>query len=125
MSVEQKLKPEDVPIVQDFLDVFPKDLRGLPPNREIDFVIDLAPGTAPISKTLYMMAPVELKELMTQLQELLHKRFIRPSFSPWGAPILFVKKKDDTMRLCIDYIKSNKVTVKNKYPLPHIDDLVH
>ena len=82
VSVEQKLKPEDVPVVQDFLDVFPEDLPGLPPEREIDFVIDLAPGTTPISKTPYRMAPAELKELKTQLQELLDKRFIHPSFSP-------------------------------------------
>ena len=103
VSVEQKLKPEDVPVVQDFLNVFPKDLLGLPPKREIDFVIDLVPGVAPISKTPYKMAPVELKELKTQLQELLDKGFMHPSFSPWGAPVLFVKKKYGTMRLCIDY----------------------
>ena len=123
VSVEQKLKPKDVPVVQNFLDVFPEDLLGLPPEREIDFVIDLAPSTTPISKTPYWMASVELKELKTQLQELLDTGFIRPSFSPWGAPVLFVKKKDGTMRLCIDYRELNKVTVKNKYPLPCIDDL--
>ena len=99
--------------------MFPDDSPGLPPKREID----LAPGNAPISKTPYRMASVELKELKTQLQELLDKGFICPSFSPWGAPMLFVKKKDGTMRLCIDYIELNKVNVKNKYPLPHIDDL--
>ena len=123
MQVEQKLRPEDVPVVQEFLEVFPEDLPGLPPNREIEFVIDLVPGTAPISKAPYRMAPTELKELKVQLQELLDKGFIRPSFSPWGAPVLFVKKKDGSMRLCIDYRELNKVTIKNKYPLPRINDL--
>ena len=103
--------------------MFQEDLLGLPPIREIDFAIDLVPGTAPISKTPYRMAPAELKELKTQLQELLDKGFIRPSFSLWGAPVLFVKKKDGTLRLCIDYRELNRVTVKNKYPLPRIDDL--
>ncbi|KAA0056645.1 ty3-gypsy retrotransposon protein [Cucumis melo var. makuwa] len=97
--------------------------QGLPPPREIDFVIELEPDTAPISKAPYRMAPVELKELKVQLQELLDKGFIRPSVSPWGAPVLFVKKKDGSMRLCIDYRELNKVTVKNRYPLFRIDDL--
>ena len=114
---------EDVPVVRDFLDVFPDDLPGLPPEREIDFLIDLVPGTAPISLPPYRMAPVELKELKTQLQELMDRGFIRLSISPWGAPVLFVKKKDDTWRLCIDYKQLNKVTIRNKYPLPRIDDL--
>jgi len=81
------------------------------------------PGTAPISIAPYRMAPTELRELKIQLQELLDKGFIHPSVSPWGAPVLFVKKKDGTLRLCIDYRQLNKVTVKNKYPLPRIDDL--
>ena len=110
-------------MVQEFLEVFPEDLPGLPLDREIEFVIDLLPGTAPISKAPYRMAPAELKELKVQLQDLLDKGFIRPSHSPWGAPVLFVKKKDGTMRLCIDYRELNKVTIKNKYPLPRIDDL--
>ncbi|TYK29809.1 ty3-gypsy retrotransposon protein [Cucumis melo var. makuwa] len=97
--------------------------RGLPPSREIDFAIELQPGTAPISRAPYRMAPAELKELKVQLQELLDKGFIRPNVSPWGAPVLFVKKKDGSMRLCIDYRELNKVTVKNRYPLPRIDDL--
>ena len=101
---ELKVKPEEVLVVNEFPDVFPEDLPGLPPDREIEFVIDLLPGTAPISKAPYRMAPAELKELKVQLQELLDKGFIRPSFSPWGAPVLFVKKKDGTMRLCIDYV---------------------
>ncbi|KAL5551368.1 hypothetical protein UlMin_001544 [Ulmus minor] len=98
-------------------------LPGLPPNREIQFEIELLPGTAPISKAPYRMAPAELKELQAQLQDLLDKRFIRPSHSPWGAPVLFVKKKDGTLRMCIDYRELNKVTIKNRYPLPRIDDL--
>ena len=93
---EQKLQPEDVPVVNEFLDVFPEELPGIPPEREISFEIELMPGTAPISKAPYRMAPVELKELQEQLKELLDKEFIRPSFSPWGAPVLFVKKKDGT-----------------------------
>ncbi|TYK11938.1 ty3-gypsy retrotransposon protein [Cucumis melo var. makuwa] len=111
------------PVVRDYLDVFPEELPGLPPHREIEFAIELEPGTVPISRAPYRMAPAELKELKVQLQELLDKGFIRPSVSPLGAPVLFVKKKDGSMRLCIDYRELNKVTVKNKYPLPRIDDL--
>ena len=114
---------EDIAIVRDYPDVFPDDLLGLPPEREVEFTIDLAPGTTPISKAPYRMTPMELKELKIQLQELLDKGFIRPSVSPWGAPVLFVKKKDGSMRLCIDYKELNKVTMRNKYPLPQIDDL--
>ncbi|GAB2303215.1 hypothetical protein Dimus_038375 [Dionaea muscipula] len=117
---EQRL--EDIPIVNEFPDVFPEDLPGLPPDREVEFVIDLVPGTKPISKARYRMASIELKELHAQLQELLEKGFIRPSVSLWGAPVLFVKKKG-SMRLCIDYREINKATMKNKYPLPRIDDL--
>ncbi|BBN69306.1 transposable element gene [Prunus dulcis] len=122
-SRTQELKLEDIPVVRDFPDVFPDDLPGLPPHREIEFTIELIPGTNPISQAPYRMAPAELKELKVQLQELVDKGFIRPSFSPWGAPVLFVKKKDGTMRLCVDYRQLNKVTVRNKYPLPRIDDL--
>ena len=114
---------EDVPVVRDFLDVFPDDLPGLPPEQEIDFPIDLVPDTALISLPPYRMAPAELKELKTQLQDLMDRGFIRPSVSPWGAPVLFVKKKDDTWRLSIDYRQLNKVTIRNKYPLPRIDNL--
>ncbi|KAL8120809.1 hypothetical protein AgCh_017842 [Apium graveolens] len=124
MDVEKEsVRIEDIPIVRDFLDVFPDELPGLPPDREIEFTIDLAPGTEPVSKAPYRMAPVEKKELAAQLQELLDKGVIRPSVSPWGAPVLFVKKKDGSMRLCIDYRELNKLTIKNKYPLPRIDDL--
>ena len=109
-------------MVKEFPVVFPEHLPRLPPNKEIEFSIDLLSRTTAISKEPYRMAPVELKELKRQLQELLDKGFIRPSVSPWGAPILFVKK-DGSMRLCIDYRQLNHVTVKNKYPLPRIDDL--
>ncbi|KAL0543546.1 hypothetical protein IC582_018644 [Cucumis melo] len=111
------------PVVRDYPDVFPEELPGLPPHREVEFAIELEPGTVPISRAPYRMAPAELKELKVQLQELLDKGFIRPSVSPWGALVLFVKKKDGSMRLCIDYRELNKVTVKNRYPLPRIDDL--
>ena len=117
------IKLEDVPIVCEYPDVFPEELHGLPPDREIEFNIELIPGTQPISIPPYRMAPAELKELKGQLQDLLDKGFIRHSCSPWGAPVLFVKKKDGSFRLCIDYRQLNKVTVKNKYPLPRIDDL--
>ena len=121
----QKAKPSvsDVDVVSEFPDVFPEDLPGLPPDREVEFQIDLIPGATPVAKAPYRLAPTEMKELMSQLQELLDKGFIRPSSSPWGAPILFVKKKDGSMRMCIDYRELNKRTVKNKYPLPRIDDL--
>ncbi|KAA3470880.1 DNA/RNA polymerases superfamily protein [Gossypium australe] len=115
---ETNLRIESVPIVCEYPDVFPEELPGLPSAREIEFGIELAPGTAPISIT-----PTELKELKAQLQELTDKGFARLSFSLWGFPVLFVKKKDGSMRLCIDYRQLNKVTVKNKYPLPRIDDL--
>lgn len=114
---------EMIPVVNEFTDVFPEELPGLPPSREVEFEINLIPGAEPISKAPYRMAPAELKELKEQLQELLDRKFIRPSVSPWGAPVLFVKKKDGSMRLCIDYREINKITVKNKYPLPRIDDL--
>ncbi|KAA0054785.1 pol protein [Cucumis melo var. makuwa] len=110
-------------VVRDYPDVFPEELPGLPPHREVEFAIELEKSTVPISRAPYRMAPAELKELKVQLQELLDKGFIRPSVSPWGAPVLFVKKKDGSMRLCIDYRELNKVTVKNRYPLPRIDDL--
>ncbi|KAL0554222.1 hypothetical protein IC582_008139 [Cucumis melo] len=111
------------PVVRKYPDIFPNELPGLSPPREIDFAIELESGIALISRAPYRMALVELKELKVQLQELLDKGFIRPSVSPWRAPVLFVKKKDGSMRLCIDYRELNKVTVKNRYPLPRIDDL--
>ncbi|GJR54892.1 putative reverse transcriptase domain-containing protein [Tanacetum coccineum] len=114
---------KDVPIVRDFPKVFPEDLPGLPPARPVEFQIDLIPGAAPVARAPYRLAPSEMKELSEQLQELSDKGFIRPSSSPWGAPVLFVKKKDGLFRMCIDYRELNKLTVKNRYPLPRIDDL--
>nr|GEZ68240.1 retrotransposon protein [Tanacetum cinerariifolium] len=106
-----------------FPDVFLDELPGIPPVHEVKFNIELIPGAEPISKATYRMAPIELKELKDQLQELLERGFIRPSVSPWGASVLFVKKKDGSMRLCIDYRELNKITIRNRYPLPRIDDL--
>ncbi|KAK8510296.1 hypothetical protein V6N12_073367 [Hibiscus sabdariffa] len=116
-------RPRDIRTVCDFPEVFPEELSGLPPDREVEFVIETHADAAPVSISPYRMAPKELKELKTQLQELLDRGFIRPSTSPWGAPVLFVKKKDESLRMCIDYRQLNKMTVKNKYPLPRIDDL--
>ena len=114
----------DLPrVVCEYVDVFPDDLPGLPQQRVLDFGIELHPGTSPISMTPHRMAPVELQELRVQLQELLDKGFIRLSTSPWGAPVLFGKKKDKTLRLFIDYRQLNRVTIKNQYPLLRIDDL--
>ena len=120
---ERETVPEDIPVVREYLSVFPNDLPGLPPDREIEFCVELIPRTAPISRAPYRLAPAELKELKAQLEELIEKGLIRPSHSPWGAPVLFVKKKDGSLRLCIDYREINKATIKNKYPLPRIDDL--
>ncbi|KAJ0871367.1 putative nucleotidyltransferase, Ribonuclease H [Helianthus annuus] len=114
---------DDLPVVREFPDVFPEELPGLPPHRQVEFQIDLTPGAAPIARAPYRLAPGELQELSNQLQELLDKGFIRPSSSPWGAPVLFVKKKDGSFRMFIDYRELNKVTIKNHYPLPRIDDL--
>ena len=110
-------------IVNEFRDVFPEDLVGITSEREIDFGVDLDPKTKPISIPPYRMAPAELKELKLQLKYLLDKGFIHPSISPWGAPVLLIKKNDGTLRMCIDYRQLNKFTIKNKYPLPRIDDL--
>jgi hypothetical protein len=114
---------EEIPVVREFADVFPDELSGMPPDRDAEFVIELHPGTAPISKRPYHMPPKEFTELKTQLQELLDKGYIRPSSSPWGCPALFVKKKDGSLRLCVDYRPLNALTIKNKYPLPRIDVL--
>jgi hypothetical protein len=114
---------DEIPVVCEYPDVFPDELPGMPPDRDVKFVIELQPGTAPISKRPYRMPPKELAELKTQLQELLDKGYIRPSTSPWGCPALFVKKKDGSLRTCVDYRPLNAVTIKNKYPLPRIDVL--
>ncbi|GKB61437.1 putative reverse transcriptase domain-containing protein [Tanacetum coccineum] len=120
---EDEPRLSDISVVCEFEDVFPEDLSGLPPQRQVEFRIDLVPGATPIAKSPYRLAPSEMQELSGQLQELQDKGFIRPSHSPWGAPVLFVKKKDGSLRMCIDYRELNKLTVKNRYPLPRIDDL--
>ncbi|GJR91592.1 putative reverse transcriptase domain-containing protein [Tanacetum coccineum] len=116
-------KVGDISLVRDFVDVFLEDLLGLPPQRQVEFRIDLIPGEMLVAKSPYRLAPSEMQELSGQLQELQDKGFIRPSHSPWGAPVLFVKKKDGSFRMCIDYRELNKLTIKNRYPLPRIDDL--
>jgi hypothetical protein len=123
--VYEAIIPEvkDIPVVCEFPDVFPEDLPGFPPERDVEFVIELKPGTAPISRRSYRMPPNELAELKIQLQDLVSKGFIRPSSSPWGCPAIFVNKKDQTLRMCVDYRPLNEVTIKNKYPLPRIDIL--
>ncbi|KAA3483696.1 DNA/RNA polymerases superfamily protein [Gossypium australe] len=113
----------DLKIVKEFPDMFLEELSGLPPNREVEFGIELLPGTTPVSIAPYRMALKELVELKAQVQELLDHGFIKPSVSPWGAPVLFVKNKDGSLRVCINYRQINKLTIKNKYPLPRIDDL--
>jgi hypothetical protein len=118
-----KLKLEDIHVVREFLDVFPKDLPGMPPERVIEFKIELQPGTTPIAKAPYKMSHVELKELKIQLQGLLDKGYIHPSTSPWGCSALFVEKKDKELHLCVDYHPLNEVTIKNKYPLSRINIL--
>ncbi|GJS35364.1 putative reverse transcriptase domain-containing protein [Tanacetum coccineum] len=114
---------EDIPVVREFSEVFPEDLPGLSPVRQVGFQIDLIPGTTLVARAPYRLAPSEMQELSNQLQELSDRGFIRPSTSPWGAPVLFVKKKDGSFRMCINYRELNKLTVKNCYPLPRIDDL--
>ncbi|GKA60296.1 putative reverse transcriptase domain-containing protein [Tanacetum coccineum] len=119
----EEKQTEDVPIVREFHKVFPEDLYGLPPARQVEFQIDLVLGAAPVARAPYRLAPTELKELSTQLQELSDRGFIRPSSSPWGALVLFVKNKDGSFLMCIDYHELNKLTVKNRYPLLRIDNL--
>ncbi|GJR04525.1 putative reverse transcriptase domain-containing protein [Tanacetum coccineum] len=124
--MEKKLdekRLEGITVVREFPEVFPEDLPGLPPIRQVEFQINLIPGAAPVARAPYRLAPSEMQELSNQLQELADRSFIRLSISPWGAPVLFVKKKDGSFRMCIDYRELNKLTVKNRYPLPRIDDL--
>jgi hypothetical protein len=112
-----------IPVVREFLNIFPNDLPGLPPDRDVEFTIELEPDTAPISRRPYHMALKELAKMKKQLEDLLGKGFFRPSSSPWGCPTIFMKKKDGTLRMCVDYHPLNAVTIKNKYPLPRIDTL--
>nr|GFC01853.1 putative reverse transcriptase domain-containing protein [Tanacetum cinerariifolium] len=120
-SDEKRL--EDIPIVREFPDVFLEDIPGLLPIRQVEFQIDLILGAAPVARAPYILAPSEMHELSNQLQELIDRGFIQPSTSPWEALVLFVKKKDGSFRMCINYWELNKLTIKNRYPLPMIDDL--
>ncbi|GJV04521.1 putative reverse transcriptase domain-containing protein [Tanacetum coccineum] len=122
MIVDEK-KLKDIPAIRNFPGVFQEDLSGLPPSREVEFCIDLIPEAMPVAKSPYRLAPTEMQELSNQLKELQDKGFIRPSSSPWGALVLFVKKKDGSFCICIDYRELNKLTIKNRYPLLRINDL--
>ena len=124
LSVENGDGHLETPVVREFSYVFPDEVPGLPPSREIEFSIDLVRGAGLVSIAPYRMTPAELAELKKQIEELLEKQFIRPSVSPWGAPVLLVKKKDGSSKLCVDYRQLNKLTIKNKYPLPRINDLM-
>jgi hypothetical protein len=124
VTSESDVSPSDITIVSEYLDVFPPDITSLLREREIEFSIDLIPEAEPVYVAPYRMSPLELKELKSQLEEHIQKHFIRPSVSPWGAPVLLVKKKDGSMRLCVVYRQLNKVTIKNKYPIPRIDDIL-
>ena len=124
MEVKNEEEMSSIHVVKDFMDVFPEEIPGLSPKREVEFSIDLVPEAGPVSIGPYRMAPTELIELKKEVEDLLEKQFIRPSVSPWGALVLLVKKKDGGSRLCVDYRQLNKLTIKNKYPLPRIDDLM-
>jgi len=124
LSVENQAVIDGLPVVKEFPEFFPDEIPDVPPEREVEFAIDLVPVTKPVSMAPYRMSASELAELKKQLEDLLDKKFVRPSVSPWGAPVLLIKKKDGSMRLCIDYRQLNKVTIKNRYPLPRIDDLM-
>jgi hypothetical protein len=121
--IAEEFVGNNICVVRDFPDVFPEELLGMPPDREVEFVIDLLPGTAPISKRPYRISVDKLKELKKKLTELQEVGYILSSSSPWGASVLFVQKKDGSQRMCVDYRSLNDVTVKNKYPLPRIEDL--
>jgi hypothetical protein len=117
------IQGSEVPVVDEFPNVFPEELPGMPPDRDIEFVIELKPGTTPIYRSPFRMTTPELAELKEHIKELLEKGFIHPSSSPWGALVIFVPKNDGTQWLCVDYPALNEITIKNKYPLPRIDDL--
>jgi hypothetical protein len=123
LNQKKAIALEDIRVVREYPDVFPTELPGMPPDHDIEFLIELLLGTPPISKRPYRMPINELVELKKQIAELQAKGFIRPSSSPWGAPVLFVEKKDGTQQMCVDYRSLNEVTIKNKYPLPRIEDL--
>jgi hypothetical protein len=120
---DDKPSLKDHPTLREYRDVFPEEVPGLPSRKDIDFSIELAPGEVLVSRTPYRMSTLELVEIKLQLKEIMDKGYIQPSVSPWGAPVPFVKKKDGTLRLCIEYRQLNKLTIKNKYPLPWINDL--
>jgi hypothetical protein len=120
--VDGKFVGDNIRVVKDFSDVFPEELLGMPPDTEVEFVIDLLPGIAPISKWTHKMSIEELKELKKHLTELQEVGYIRPSSSPWGVPVLFVQKKEGSQGMCMDYRTLNDVTVKNKYLSPRIED---
>jgi len=124
MEVKNEKEMSSIHVVKDFMDVFPEEIPRLPPKREVEFSIDLVPGAGPMSMGPYRMAPAKLIELKKQVEDLLEKQFIRLSVSPWGASVLLVKKKDGGSRLRVDYRQLNKLAIKNKYPLPRIDDLM-
>ena len=124
LKVEKEEITSVIPVVHEFEDVFQEEVSRLPPSREVEFLIDLVPGIGLVSMAPHRMAPTKLVELKSQIEKLLGKQFIRPSTSPWGALVLLVKKKDGSLRLCVDYRQLNKMTIKNKYPLPRIDDLM-
>jgi len=121
-QLDDDANPQDC-VVNKFPNVFPDELPSMPPDRDIEFIIELLPTTTPIAKRPYRMGVNELEELKKQIKELQDKGFIRPSSSPWRAPVIFVDKKDGSQRMCVDYRSLNEVTIKNKYPLPRIDDL--
>jgi hypothetical protein len=116
---------EEIPVVCEFPDVFPEELTESQLDRDVEFVIELMPGAGPVAKSTYRMSSDELDELKKQLKKLLEQGFVRPSASPWGSPVLFVEKKDGTKKMCIDYRTLNSMTIKNKYPLPRIEDLLY
>lgn len=124
LSTESQMVIDELPVVREFPKAFPDEIPDVPPEREIEFAIDLVPGTRPVFMAPYRMSASELAKLKKQLEELLEKKFVRPSVSPWGALVLLVKKKEGSMRLYVDYRQLNKVTIKNKYPLPRTDDLM-
>jgi hypothetical protein len=123
LNTLKEAKLEDIPVVNEFQGVFPKELPGMPPDREIEFTIDLISGTTPIAQALYKMGPKELVGLKEKLDELEQKGFIQESISPWGTPVIFVDKRDRGCKMCGDYRNLSNVTIKNKYPLPKIQEL--